>query len=189
MNLGGATELEHKLNGLKEYQQEFQELYPNMTSTESAILSMMSFINGLVTPAPIDSFIAGDVTALTDEQVEGGHVFNDYSCYSCHTGSNLGGQMIQKLGITEDWPNQKDLGYYYVNYQSDYKMFFRVASLRNVTETAPYFHDGSENTLWNAIKLMGKHERGLEIPIEDALKIQTFLKVLSGDLPEEYIIN
>ena len=66
--------------------------------------------------------ITGDafVTPVTKEEIEGGHIFNSKSCYSCHTGSNFGGQMIQKLGIVEEWPNQNDLGYYHIKKLSPY---------------------------------------------------------------------
>jgi cytochrome c peroxidase len=95
--------------------------------------------------------------------------------------------MIQKLGIELEWSNQNDLGYYHLNRRSDYKMFFRVAPLRNVEKTAPYFHDGSSDKLWKAVQLMGKYERGLEISTVDALKIEEFLKSLTGEIPLNYI--
>jgi cytochrome c peroxidase len=66
-------------------------------------------------------------------------------------------------------------------------MFFRVAPLRNVEKTAPYFHDASSEDLKNAIKIMGKHERGLVINEEEAIKINAFLKSLTGDIPLDYI--
>ena len=188
MSMGDDENLEKRLDELQKYQKEFSELYPTVKEKSVIVVDALNqFLKGLVTPAPIDAFVLGDTTALTLEQIEGGHLFNDTSCYSCHTGSSFGGQMIQKLGITEAWPNQTDLGYYHVKHQSDYKMFFRVSSLRNVSETSPYFHDRSSKKLWKAIQLMGRHERGLEISVEEAIKIQEFLKSLKGEIPVEYI--
>lgn len=179
-----------RLKAVSSYNGLFESAFPDSNdaiSFNNIIEALNEFILGLTTPASIDLFISGNDSALSKEQIEGGHVFNSKSCYSCHTGSNFGGQMIQKLGITEEWPNKKDLGYYRVKKLSAYKMFFRVASLRNVDKTSPYFHDGSSNKLWKAIKLMGRHERGLEITEEEARKIETFLKSLSGEIPENYI--
>lgn len=179
-----------KLERIKGYQDLFELAFPNQQesiSFENIVDALNTFIDGLKTPAPIDEFLKGDDKALSKAQIEGGHVFNSKSCYSCHTGSNFGGQMIQKLGITEEWPNQNDLGYYHLKKLSAYKMFFRVAPLRNVQKTAPYFHDGSSNILWKAVQLMGRYERGLHISASDAMKIEEFLKSLSGEIPLEYI--
>lgn len=180
----------NRLEKIPEYKTMFKLAFPKsdkFISMDNIIDALQAFIVGLTTPAPIDSFIKGDDNALTKEEVEGGHVFNSKSCYSCHTGSNFGGQMIQKLGIVEEWPNQNDLGYYHIKKLSAYKMFFRVAPLRNVEKTAPYFHDASVNQLWSAVKLMGRHERGIEISEEEALKIQLFLNTLTGEISDNYI--
>ncbi len=190
MNLEDENLLVKQLQSVKKYSKLFESAFPNedeAISFNNVIEALEFFIKGLSTPAPIDRFIKGDNTALSKEQIEGGHVFNDKNCYSCHTGSNVGGQMIQKLGIEREWPNQKDLGYYRVKRLSEYKMFFRVAPLRNVEKTAPYFHDGLSSRLWQAVKLMGKHERGLDITTTEALKISEFLKTLTGEIPLEYI--
>ncbi|WP_282134042.1 cytochrome-c peroxidase [Seonamhaeicola maritimus] len=183
------TAVEDALKQIDGYRPLFEQSFPeeDAITFDNALSALQMFIQGLVTPAPIDDFIQGDDTALTRVQIEGGHVFNDKNCYSCHTGSNIGGQMVQKLGVTEEWPNQSDLGYYKVFRNPAYKMFFRVSPLRNVDKTTPYFHDASSETLVESIKLMGKHERGLEITNEEALKIEEFLKSLTGDLPLEYI--
>ncbi|RKR12167.1 cytochrome c peroxidase [Maribacter vaceletii] len=177
-----------RLKENKKYTLLFSTAYPSgKISFENAVNALQMFIKGLVTPAPIDVFISGDNKAFSEAQVEGGLVFNALNCYTCHTGSNLGGQMIQKLGIAHDWPNQEDLGYYRLNKNPDYKMFFRVAPLRNVEITSPYFHDASSKKIWKAIQQMGKHERGIQVSIEDALKIKEFLKTLTGKVDANYI--
>lgn len=190
MNVKDKNVIVERLKSIEAYNNLFELAYPNQEEPvdfNHIIDAIETFIKGLTTPAPIDEFIKGDDLALSKEQIEGGHIFNDKSCYSCHTGSNIGGQMIQKLGIEEPWPNQNDLGYYQVERLSDYKMFFRVAPLRNVDKTAPYFHDASSSKLWEAVKLMGKHERGMEISKDEALKISEFLKSLTGNIPLNYI--
>ncbi|MDQ6978052.1 MAG: hypothetical protein Q9M75_08055 [Ghiorsea sp.] len=49
-----------------------------------------------------------------------------------------------------------------------------------VVLTAPYFHDGSVATLFEAIKLMGRHQLGREIPDDDVKLIEVFLHTLPG---------
>ncbi|QJW84467.1 hypothetical protein HK414_14155 [Ramlibacter terrae] len=60
------------------------------------------------------------------------------------------------------------------------KHVFRVAPLRNVALTAPYFHDGAVDTLDEAIALMGRHQLGREIPPADRKDIEAFLGALTG---------
>ena len=190
--LGNSDKYEvvYRISGVEQYKNMFLSAFPESSesiSFDNVLNALEVFMKGLITPAPIDDFIKGNNDALTTAQIEGGHLFNDKNCYSCHTASNIGGQMVQKLGVTQEWPNQRDLGYYKIYRNPAYKMFFRVSPLRNVEKTAPYFHDASSNNLPEAIKRMGKYERGLEISADEASKIQAFLKSLTGDIPYEYI--
>ena len=57
---------------------------------------------------------------------------------------------------------------------------FKVASLRNVTQTAPYFHDGSVDDLTKAVKIMGKTQLGQDLSDKDAADIVAFLGALTG---------
>jgi cytochrome c peroxidase len=66
-------------------------------------------------------------------------------------------------------------------------MVFRVPSLRNVTKTAPYFHDGSAANLPEAIRMMGKHQLGLELSVGEVTTIAAWLDSLTGELPMKYI--
>ena len=59
----------------------------------------------------------------------------------------------------------------------------RVPTLRNVTETAPYFHNGQIPTLSEAIKEMGRIQLGVTLSDEETASIETFLKALDGRKP------
>ena len=64
---------------------------------------------------------------------------------------------------------------------------FKVPSLRNVTRTGPYLHDGSVASLVEATKLMARHQVGREITDEQAKSIVTFFGALEGDPPKELV--
>lgn len=66
-------------------------------------------------------------------------------------------------------------------------MMFKVPTLRNVAETAPYFHDGSVPTLELAVRRMGKHQLGLNLADAEVESIVAWLKSLTGKLPEAYL--
>jgi cytochrome c peroxidase len=57
--------------------------------------------------------------------------------------------------------------------------------LRNVEMTSPYFHDGSVSKPTEAIKIMGQLQLGIMLSDAQAEKIFTFLKSLTGQIPED----
>jgi cytochrome c peroxidase len=64
---------------------------------------------------------------------------------------------------------------------------FKVPSLRNVSETGPYFHDGSVEDLPTAIRLMGAHQLGVDLSDEQVARIAIFLGTLTGTVEPEYV--
>ena len=85
------------------------------------------------------------------------------------------------------WPNQADQGRFEVTKIASDRMLFKVPSLRNVAKTAPYFHDGSAQTLEQAIEMMARHQVGEELSADDVALIATWLNSLTGELPTAYI--
>ena len=95
--------------------------------------------------------------------------------------------MFEKVGAVEPWPNQKDPGRFQVTKDERDRMVFKVPTLRNIEKTAPYFHDGSVAKLGDAVRMMGRHQLGLELSDEEVSAIETWLKTLTGPLPTDYI--
>jgi cytochrome c peroxidase len=190
MNTQDTEGLIVRLKGVPAYAALFKTAYPDVEdpiTLENIAQALTEFINGLVTPAPIDRFLKGDDQALTEKQLQGAHHFIQENCFACHTGSRFGGQIIMKIGITEPWPNQADQGLYETNHDPRFKMNFRVPPLRNSVKTAPFFHDASSRYLLDAIRKMGQVELGKHIPDEHVLLIYEFLKSLTGEIPMDYI--
>lgn len=178
------------LSSIPEYVEAFKKAFPedeNPVSLENAGKAMGAFERRLVTPSRWDKLLEGDESALTDEEKEGFMLFMNNGCTACHMGTLVGGTTYQKLGSVKPWPNQEDQGRFEVTKKDTDKMMFKASSLRNVAETAPYFHDGSVATLEEAIISMGEHQLGRTISGEDAKKIAIWLKTLTGELPTDYI--
>src|SRR5262249_3811286 len=92
--------------------------------------------------------LAGDVKALSPRARGGLATFIHTGCVMCHNGVLVGGGMYRKFGVAEDYwtvtgSQTIDNGRADVTNTPDDIYVFRVASLRNVAMTAPYFHDGS----------------------------------------------
>jgi cytochrome c peroxidase len=64
-------------------------------------------------------------------------------------------------------------------------MVFKTATLRNITLTAPYFHDGKIETLPEAVRLMGKLQLDVDLTEEEVKDITSFLKALTDKAREK----
>jgi len=146
-----------------------------------------AFERGLVTTSRWDRFIAGDSSALTAVEKHGLRVFLDAGCMVCHTGPQVGGTMFQKVGAVIPWPNQQDEGRSAVTKTAADRMVFKVPSLKNIAETAPYFHDGSGADLETAIHKMGLHQLGVDLEDADVKAIAAWMRSMTGEIDPAYI--
>ncbi|MDI1432607.1 cytochrome-c peroxidase [Polyangium sorediatum] len=172
------------------YEDAFKKAFPDdkePISYDNLAKAIGAFERQLVTPSRFDKYMAGDKTALTDQERAGLTKFVQNGCTSCHSGSSLGGSSFQKLGLIKAYPNQKDLGRYDVTKKDEDKMVFRVPTLRNVAQTGPWFHDGAFDRLETTVQAMAYHQLGKELPEADVADIVAFLKSLTGEIPLEYI--
>jgi cytochrome c peroxidase len=105
------------------------------------------------TRTPFDRYLERDDAALNLAQKRGGLLFfGKATCSSCHNGPFLGVQQIANVGAPQVGPGGSrqpglDLGRGEQDNNDFYKFAFRVAPLRNVELTAPYFHSGAFRTL------------------------------------------
>lgn len=172
------------LKARPEYVAKFSAAFPeekDPITFKNVGIAIGSYERTLVTPSRWDKFLAGDQTTLTDKEKQGFKEFVSTGCTACHSGQLLGGQTFMKLGVVTPWPNQNDLGKFTLTKQESDKMVFKVPSLRNSALTKPYFHDGSANTLPEAIKLMGKHQLGKELTDQQAESISSWLSSTSKE--------
>lgn len=145
-----------------------------------------AFERKLLTPAPFDAFLKGDESALTDPEKHGLNLFMTTGCTVCHNGMGVGGHLYQKLGLVKAWPTE-DLGRFEATKVETDKYFFKVPSLRNITETGPYLHDGSIDSLSEITSKMAEHQLGRELSDEDVEAIVTFLGSLKGEINASFI--
>lgn len=130
------------------------------------------FERTLVTPSRFDAFMQGNAKALSKKEKAGLNLFIDKGCVSCHTGIALGGSMNSF--------NFKDYKYKAGDFTGDKNGLVKVATLRNITQTAPYFHNGKVWSLKNAIIEMGRIQLGTKISDKEAASIEDFLQTLEG---------
>lgn len=94
--------------------------------------------------------------------------------------------MYEKLGVfepyfSEDEISDVDKGRYNITKNPINMYEFKVPSLRNIILTKPYFHDGSVQTIEEAVRLMAKHQLGRDMPKEHIDKIVAFFYSLTWE--------
>ena len=158
--------------------------------------AIAAFERTLTTPDRFDDFLHGDIAALDELELRGLQVFMDYGCVGCHGGAALGGDVMARFGMVEsyweatrefvtiDSPTMPmDVGRFAVTQQASDLYVFKSPSLRNITRTYPYFHDGSVWSLEDATQIMARVQLGREIPAEDMEALLAFYQTLEGEIP------
>lgn len=147
----------------------------------------------LVTPSRFDEFLGGKIEALTLTEREGLRAFIDIGCTNCHSGAGLGGNKFRKFGVKEDYwkathSNEIDKGRIEITKDAADLYVFKVPGLRNVEMTPPYFHDGSIDRLPEAVHVMARVQLGKILKEREVELLVTFLKSLTGKVPEDFAV-
>jgi cytochrome c peroxidase len=187
-------ELEAELATIPGYVTEFEEVFGTKPNRDGIAKSLAAFQRTLVTESsPFDRFLAGDKDALSAEAKRGLELFRgDAGCIECHNGPLLSDGKFYRLGVSF-----KDEGRAKITGKKEDRYRFRTPSLRNIAETAPYMHDGSQKTLeevvtfyFRSIPASGPDDLSLDTKALDFLSFSDidpmveFLKSLSGKAPK-----
>jgi cytochrome c peroxidase len=182
-----------RLSKVDMYKTMFTEAFPgeaNPLTYTNLRLAIAVFERTLLTPSKFDDYLKGNANALTVQEMKGLKSFIEVGCTTCHMGSLLGGNIFQKFGVYGNYwehtnSNPVDPGRFKVTQNEADKYMFNVPSLRNVAETYPYFHDGSVQTLEEAVKVIAKLNLNIDLTDEQVSDISFFLKALTADILEE----
>ena len=172
------------------YVEKFKQAYADGLTILNMRKAIVSYEKSLLTPnSRFDLYLRGNRAAITDDELEGYVLFKQVGCISCHQGVAVGGNIYQKFGVFGDYfadrgrVTEADLGRFLVTNKERDRYVFKVPSLRNVELTAPYFHDGSQAKLEDAVSVMMKYQLGRISKENDDQKIVKFLKTLTGHYP------
>lgn len=179
-----------RLKKIALYQDLFKKAFPGEAqpvSYDNLQKAIGAFERTLLTPSRFDSYMKGDQNALTAKEKEGLSVFINAGCPSCHYGVNIGGATLQRFGLVTDYRSLtksriNDEGRETITKNPADKDVFKVAPLRNVPGTFPYFHNGSVFSLDSAVKIMGKAQLNKDLSPQQVEQIIAFLHSLTGDV-------
>jgi cytochrome c peroxidase len=184
------------IEAIEGYRNRFQTVFGTEVTNDGIAKAIAAFERTVLSGnSPYDRFKAGEEAALTDVQKKGMQLFDDVGCSTCHGGAMFSSYRFYNAGIGMD-KDPPDAGHMAVSGEERDLGKFRTPSLREVANTAPYFHDGSVATLEEAVALMasgGKPNDNLSavlkgigdegVSAEDQAAIVEFLKALSGEYP------
>ncbi len=185
-----------RLSKIPEYRRRFKQVFGTGVTEEGFAKAIAAFERTVLSGnSPYDRFQAGDKEALTEAQKRGLRIFEKAGCANCHTPPLFSNYEFHNAGVDAHKP-KPDEGRKLVTKNDEDMGAFRVPPLRDVAKTAPYFHDGSAETLEEAVALMaagGKDNphrssdfdavREAKLTAQDRMDLVEFLKALSGDYP------
>lgn len=182
-----------RIAAVKGYRKLFKKAFGDDAVTIDRIAkAIASFERTAVTGnAPYDRFEAGDKSALTEAQQRGMALFfGKANCSVCHTGKSFTDGDFHNIGVGM-LAAKPDLGRFEVSKEERLKGAFKTPTLRNLSDTAPYMHDGSQKTLEEVVDYYDrggeKNEwlsgdiRPLALTKEERADLVAFLKALDGD--------
>ncbi|MBK6957643.1 MAG: c-type cytochrome [Nitrosomonas sp.] len=182
MGMPNADAVVNKLKKIEEYKALFAEAFKDEKDPiqyKNVGKAIGAFERTLLTPSRFDDFLNGDETALNENEKRGLQKFVHMGCATCHNGVALGGNSYKKIGLVKPYET-KDMGRFEITGLEIDKKVFKVPSLRNITKTAPYFHDGSVATLDEAIEEMAEHQLGREVGPGFITDVKAFLGSLTS---------
>ena len=173
---------------------EFEALYPKEGLTAYTLChAIAEFERTLITPdSRFDLYLKGDSNALSELEKKGYEEFKENSCAACHFGAAMGGRSFEYNDIYGDYFAERNPEIEYNSDDEGLKGFtlkdedlhkFKVPVLRNIELTAPYFHDGSFQTLEEAVRAMARYELGKKLSGSEVDSIVAFLRTLNGQNP------
>ena len=149
-------------NWQKDYRQAFHDAYPNKNFKDFSIVDLGNAIAHFEELAfasnnsAWDKYLGGNSQAITDSAKQGAVLFYGKGrCAACHTGAMFSDFDYHNIGIYSKIEVQgqvvDDYGRWFITRLAKDRFVFRTPPLRNVTKSAPYFHDGSTPDLESAI--------------------------------------
>lgn len=189
--------IEQRIRAISAYSEQFQAAFDDINTPED--IKIQHIVNALddfmnsewrTLNSPFDHYLAGDTTALDKQQLQGLRLFyGKANCARCHSGQLLTDHQFYSLGLPQFGPGRtrqfdfkaRDMGRINESDRREDAYRFRTPSLRNVTETGPYGHNGAYKDLRRMVEHHLDPEKGLANWTAEQLILPEFAAVSAGD--------
>lgn len=143
------------LNSNKEYTRLFDKAYPGEKIAAPAVSKALATYERTIISnnSGFDRWVKGDKSAMTSQQVNGFKLFvGKAKCAVCHSAPNFTDDGFHNVGLASWGDKNPDMGRYSERPLKLMKGAFKTPTLREISRTAPYFHDGSAKTLKEVVQ-------------------------------------
>jgi cytochrome c peroxidase len=178
-----------KLQKSSLYPSLFRDAYGDTSITSQRMLKALSaFQLSLVSANAKYDRVVQKIDSFTTQEKAGYQLFKT-KCNSCHTEPLFTNHTFKNNGLRID-PEIKDVGRYAVTLQAVDSFLFKVPSLRNLSYTYPYMHDGRfqkinevlnhyTNGINNTIHLSKELQQGIKLSSNEKVDLTAFLLTLN----------
>lgn len=182
-----------KLRKIKGYRSQFNTVFGTDVSLQGIAEAIAAYERTIIsTNSAFDRYVMGDGKAMSESAVRGLALFKGKGrCILCHNGPNFTDNRFHNLGVPQVGPLKEDPGRYAVTKRERDRGAFKTPTLRSVTETAPYMHDGVFQTLEEVVDFLdqggGRNPnlsplmKPLNLTAQEKADLVAFLKALSGE--------
>lgn len=190
------SELNKRLSADPDYPILFRAALGRGPDSRTISFALASYLRTIVSgDSPYDRYVAGETTALTEQQRRGLEVFRGKgACTVCHLGPNLTDEEFHNTGV--GWSNDQtpDVGRETVTNSPGDRGAFKTPTLREVARSGPYMHDGSLASLSDVVDFYddgGISNPNIDIDMEplhlsdqEKEDLSAFLESLDGSVLE-----
>ena len=190
------NEVIKKLNESKAYKELFLNAFQDSTISTSKILKALSqFQLTLVSSNTKYDKVKMGKEAFTEQEKNGYQLYKN-NCASCHSEPFFSNYNFENNGLPID-PTLNDMGRYVITENENDKRKFKVPSLRNLSFTYPYMHDGRFMTLQEVINhytsgieysetLSSQFNESIELSSNEKVDLISFLLTLND---KDFVFN
>ncbi len=201
VNEGAARPCWERLDEVPAYHRAFRRAFGRGPDEDAVVQALASFSRTLLAgDSPFDR------GALSEAAARGHDVFVSSGCGACHAGPNFTDEQFHDIGIGQEQPHERfyapgargkpdfpELGRFNVTHRIEDRGAFKTPTLRELTRTGPYMHDGRFDTLEAVVDyydlggpgLLGMDARvhPLHLSQEQKADLVELLKALSSNAP------
>jgi cytochrome c peroxidase len=180
------------LNQNATYKAMFQRAFQQDASGDNVPKALAAFLRALKSgDSPWDKYEAGDKKAVSKDAVKGFEVFKNNGCALCHVPPLYTDSDFHNVGVGSDAADdKKDHGRTDATKDAKDEGKFKTPTLRDVSKTGPYFHDGLGDSFDKALDFMlagGRTNPNLDEKLKphklskkDRAALKAFIEALTG---------
>ncbi len=181
-----------RLKGEAAYRSAFKSAFGGPPTAERLAEALASYQRTIYSVgAPYDRFDAGDGAAMSESAIRGLDLFGGKAhCGDCHAGPNFTDELFHTLGTAA----KGEAGRATWSKNAGDQGAFKTPTLRELTRTGPYMHDGSLKTLADVVEFydkgcsphsnLDKRIKTLGLTVQEKADLVAFLEALTGSVVE-----